>query len=107
MNPHRLPGDVLPDGPAPLGKGPAKSCPACGLLSVDRTEGGFTRDGKDVRMILGRSDRSPLPMPLACTPNKRLKLGWFRRCAGSGRHLHESCKGCGNEWLTAFADEGP
>lgn len=54
--------------------------------------------------VKGYADRSPLLAPRACTPEHRLKLGWFSRCDGPGRHLHESCTVCGLRWLTAFAE---
>lgn len=104
MSPHRTPGETLPDGPAPLPKGPAKSCPACGLEAIEKIESGYLRNGKDARVTIGRTDNSPVPMPRACSPERRLPGGLFRSCKAPGRHLHESCKGCGAEWLTAFAE---
>jgi hypothetical protein len=125
VSPHRTPGEVVPDGLAAMPKGPALKCPACGIEAIARVQAGFTRGGKNVDATLGRSEDSPLPMPRACTWTKRVPVGtrkapiakrflwfWTRtifvdevvKCTEPGEHLHERCKVCGLEWLTAFAE---
>jgi hypothetical protein len=106
VSPHRTPGEVLPDGPAPLHVGPAKVCKGCGNKRILAIEGGYARldNGKETSAILGYHDKSPLAHPRACTPGARVKVGWFRRCSDPREHLHERCKVCGLEWLTAFAE---
>lgn len=103
MSPHRTPGDVMPDGPTPLQKGPALKCPACKLEAIGDPIKVLCR-GEVVSIDVGRSKSSPIPMPRACVPNNRIKLGWFKRCAIPGEHLHETCNGCGLRWITAFAE---
>lgn len=98
------------DGPAPLPKGPAGICPACRARAIritSRINAAGAKNGEaTVEAWKGYSDDSPLATPRACTPGMRLKLGWFSRCSEPGPHLHEHCKVCGLDWLTAFA-EGP
>lgn len=91
MSPHRAPGEFLPDGPAPLKKGPAKACPACAATPSKHSDGTYTSG-------------SNLPAPIACTPDARVTAGLFRRCSTPGAHLHERCKVCGLSWLTTFAE---
>jgi hypothetical protein len=120
-----VPGEVVPDGPVPLAKGPALVCPACGAEAIARSRDGYVRGGKAVSVVFGRANESPLPMARACTPTKRVVLTtrrdlipkpflWFWKrlvladvpveCSTPGEHLHERCKVCGLEWLTAFAE---
>lgn len=91
MSPHRTPGEVIPNGPVPLKKGPAKACPGCAATPSKHSDGTYTAG-------------SNLPAPAACTPRARVKVGWFRCCTTPGEHLHEHCKVCGLRWLTAFAE---
>jgi hypothetical protein len=90
VSPHRTPGKVEPDGPAPLPEGPAAKCPACGSKPCIEPWG--------TRMLI-----SPLPDPRACTPKRRIGWLWWK-CRTPGKHLHERCKVCGLDWLTAFAE---
>lgn len=91
MSPHRTPGEVTPDGPAPLTKGPAKKCRACGQERYVKSGGAYC------------TSMGALYQPRACSPLKRLGR-WWSKCRIAGEHLHERCKVCGAEWLTAFAE---
>lgn len=106
MIPHRTPGEIIPDGPTPLKKGPAQECPACKARARRKAEQ-FTVAGTDRKdQALGEyANGSPLRTPRACTPQVRVKEGWFRRCHKPGQHLHEYCAVCGLQWLTAFAED--
>jgi hypothetical protein len=123
---YRTPGEAIPDGPAPLAKGPAMSCAGCGAKAVpNRVDVSHREEGSYRWVDMGRHERSPLPSPRACTPYARVVVGvvarvvrrrvlwlWTREtqvkdeilCAIPGSHLHERCKVCGLEWLTAFAE---
>lgn len=91
----------IPEGRALLQNGPAKTCKGCGAKRdvhagseiLDEPAGAYTK-------------ASGLHQPIACTPARRHNVGWFSRCAEPGEHLHEHCKVCGLQWLTAFAGEG-
>lgn len=98
MSPHRTPGEVLPDGSEPLRKGPAEKCKGCG--SPRRVDVGSVPNH---RPSGGYTPASALREPRACTPRRRLGWLWWR-CRVPGEHLHERCKVCGLEWLTAFAE---
>jgi hypothetical protein len=104
MSPHRTAGEVMSDGPKPLQKGPARYCPACKAVAISELAT-VMLDGDPVSIEVGRDDKSPLPMPRACTPTQRIKIGWFKHCDCPGEHLHETCNGCGLRWITAFAGE--
>lgn len=126
MSPHRTPGEVEPDPPAPLKKGPAKACKGCGATHIlARLDIANPREGVYRWVDVGRHERSPLPEPRACTPARRVQVGtrkaprtvrflWFWthtvfvdepvHCSEPGEHLHERCRVCGLEWLTAFAE---
>jgi hypothetical protein len=126
LSPHRTPGEALPNGPAPLKKGPAQTCKGCGASAVpDRVDVAHSREPHHAWMSLGRHALSPLPPPQACTPAERVEVGkrsvgirvpflwfWTRTvpveqpfyCCEPGEHLHERCKVCGLRWLTAFAE---
>lgn len=120
MSPHRTPGEVIPDGPEPLQQGPSERCPACKSKRKLDYSGMFA-----ARIAGGYDNESALVMPRACTPGRRVQTGTDRRpvvqpflwfwtrvievpvpvvCAMPGEHLHERCKVCGHEWLTAFAE---
>lgn len=92
--------ETLPVGPAP-------ACPACGLRAIADYElvTRATDDGgrEQIQVTMGRVEKSPLPDPVACSPVKRVRVGLFRNCKIDGSHLHERCKVCGHQWLTAFA----
>lgn len=104
MNPHRTPGEVLPDGPEPLKIGPALACPACGAEALDEYRESVGADGELTRTATGRHEKSSLAQPRACTLRARVRVGWLSRCSTLGEHLHEHCTVCGLEWLTAFAE---
>jgi rRNA maturation endonuclease Nob1 len=69
--------------------GPRDSCPACGARTVERSDGS------------GRME-SCLGPPRACSPGRRLRIGWLARCAVPGEHVHQACKVCGHAWQTEF-----
>ena len=83
------------DGPEPLPKGPAQKCRGCGKMHVIT----YTQDG-----LVERSRRFALQSPKACTPEHRVKIGFFpwSVCDKEGEHLHEECTACGLRWLTGF-----
>lgn len=103
---YRGAAERVEDGPDPLQKGPAKACPACTSRRILARDGGYTvvETGKETSAILGYHPSSPILQPRACTPDRRLSLGWFFRCKRSGAHLHERCRVCGLQWLTSFAE---
>ena len=102
---YRVPGQRPEDGPEPLPKGPAMVCPACGTQAIFKLRNAVERKtGKATSARIGHADKSGLRQPRACTSAARVRLGWFRRCEEPGSHLHEQCKVCGLEWLTAFAE---
>lgn len=105
MSAYRVPGAVLADGPEALAKGPARRCKGCGAEALDAVTGGFRALPNDDRPVVGRHEDSPLPMPRACTAARRVRVGWFGRCEGRGEHLHERCRLCGLQWLTAFVGD--
>lgn len=96
MSPHRTPGEVIPDGPEPLPKGPATTCKGCGSGPIRVVE--WCSDGATPY----KQERA-LDAPIACTPGARVGFLWWR-CRKPGEHLHERCRVCGLEWLTAFAE---
>lgn len=104
MSPHRTPGEVTPDGPEPLRKGPAHECAACKARARRKAETLRIANTDRSEQALGEySDESPLAPPRACIPTARVKIGWFRCCREPGKHLHERCRVCGLKWLTGFA----
>jgi len=105
VNPHRTIAPRIEDAPT-LPKGPSQACPACGEAAIPmRVDTSLKEDKNYAYKELGRHPKSPLPRPRACSPAKRVRVRFFRRCNVSGSHLHESCKNCGHEWLTSFAGE--
>lgn len=74
---YRSQGSTIHDG-EPLDPGPAQKC-ECDMIARD------------------------WPMPRACSPGARVRVGLFRRCDMPGSHLHEECRACGHRWITAFA----
>jgi hypothetical protein len=100
MNAYRKPGEPIEDGPSLLPKGPASTCPACG---ADRITLLRTSDNA-AKAFVGYSDHSPLKEPCACTPKRRIEIGLWRKCKEPGNHLHEHCKVCHLQWLTAFKE---
>jgi len=83
-----------------LASGPAERCEAQReVASAEISTFPFVGD------TIGGSYKgtSPLAAPRACSPSRRVSVGWFRRCRLFGAHLHERCKVCGHKWLTAFA----
>jgi hypothetical protein len=123
---YRTQGEVVPDGPEPLPKGPASRCRGCSAEAVPERVDVQHQTEKFYRWVdVGRHPRSPLPEPRACTPAKRVQVGtrkvlttvkrwWFWArvvladepvsCREPGEHLHERCRVCGLEWLTGFAE---
>lgn len=93
MSPHRIPGEIIPDG-KPLDPGPAQKCQACGRSEYVTSR--YT-DGKP------RTTSPTLEEPRACTPGARIRTVLFSRCKEPGEHLHEHCRACGHSWITAFA----
>lgn len=93
MNPHRIPGETIPDA-EPLDPGPAQKCKACGRseYATSRYTNGSVR-----------TKAQALEEPRACTPGARIRTGFFHRCKEPGEHLHEHCRACGHRWITAFA----
>lgn len=85
--------------------GPAQACPACGMKRLfASTNGSDVADSKTtIVALVGYHSDSPLNYPTACTDSKRIKIGMFRKCKVPREHLHEHCKACGHQWLTAFA----
>ena len=102
MSAFRQPAPPPDDGPEPLTRGPATTCPAC--RSSRDVDSGCS--AYPVRIGGRYTAKSALVEPRACTPAARVRLGWFRRCSTPSKHLHERCKVCGLEWLTAFAGGG-
>lgn len=93
MNPYQTPGEVIPDGPAPLPKGPAKKCKGCGYAWIITFDSYGHEKGREPALVI----------PRACTPYTRIGFLWWK-CSTPGEHLHERCRHCGLEWLTAFAE---
>jgi len=87
----------------PLQPGPALACKGCRATAIEEKARVERSMGHDECHVVGRSHKSPLPSPRACTPYARVSVGWFSRCEVPGEHLHEHCRVCGLRWLTAFA----
>lgn len=89
MNPHRTPGEIIPNG-RPLDPGPAQKCQACGI-EIGKT------------LWVWHGGINAMARPRACTPAARVRTGLFARCKEPGEHLHEHCRARGHRWITAFA----
>jgi len=95
---YRTQADRIEDEPEPLPKGPAAKCPACGGVPLRQGVGVYQ---DRTPSIYGPA--SDLDTPRACAPLKRIRVGLIRKCKVIGSHLHERCRACRHEWLTAFA----
>lgn len=71
-----------------LKRGPTRHCPACG-------------NSNNYSQFI-----DTIPAAKRCTPNHRVRVGWFRRCARPGHHLHQRCRSCGARWVRAVLEEG-